>query len=141
MESGKSSASGFFRLFLGLCGFWFLASTRLHISGFFLQSNFPCKTLGFCFSVSLAFEWLGPAVVPALKLTVPFCSRTHCHPTPLPCVFKFKRKKWTSPAKAECLPRCSQLWRGGGECHLDHMGCLGFVGKGRIAEKGVYSIS
>lgn len=62
MESGKSSGSGFFHPFLGLCGFWFLASTRLHISGFFLQSSFPCKALGFCFSVSLAYEWLWLAV-------------------------------------------------------------------------------
>lgn len=47
----------------------------------------------------------------------------------------------TSPAKAKCSPRCGQLRRGGGECHSGHMGCLDFVGKGRIAENGVYSIS
>lgn len=45
MESGESS--GFFHLFLGLRGFWFLASTYLHNSGFFLQNSFPRKLLVF----------------------------------------------------------------------------------------------
>ena len=54
MESGKSSDTGFFHLFLGLCGFWFLASTHPHISGFFLLNSFLCKALGFCFLGSLA---------------------------------------------------------------------------------------
>lgn len=56
MEPGESSGSGVFHLFLGLCGFWFMASARLHISGFFLQSSLLCKALDFCFSVSWGYR-------------------------------------------------------------------------------------
>lgn len=47
MESGKSSGSGFFHFFLGLCGFWFLACTCLHISGIFLRAASSPRLLVF----------------------------------------------------------------------------------------------
>lgn len=67
MGSGKSS--GFFICFWD---FWFLASTYLHISGFFCRTASSKKILGFCFLVSLACWWLYLATVPARRLMMIF---------------------------------------------------------------------
>lgn len=130
MGSQKSSGSGLFHLFRGLCGFWFLASNRLHISGFFLQSSSLCRARGLLlctFGLRMAWACHDSCSKADCDLSVPGSLPSN---SLLACVCKFKRKNWTSPAKVECSPWYHQLWHSWEEV-IQHTGLPGFCGKGQ----------